>query len=51
MLERAKKIQTIMFNAGFEDAAAEFIERAFLYSRREFDYIERWWLSNSTQYR
>lgn len=49
MIERAKKIQRMMVRAGFLGAAEEFLERACQYSTREFERIERSWLSYSSK--
>jgi hypothetical protein len=51
MIERAQKIQRTMIRGGFEAAAEQFLERAMLYSTREFERIERAWLANPLKYR
>jgi hypothetical protein len=43
-IERASKIQRSMLRGGYSAAAEQFLERAVLYSQREFDRIERGWL-------
>lgn len=44
MIERAKKIQRTMLRLGYTAAAEEFLERAAMYTTREFERIERVWL-------
>jgi hypothetical protein len=40
-----------MLRAGYVHAAEEFLTRAVNYPKREFEYIERFWLQNALKYR